>query len=208
MPGNPTRWSPATWVEWAFGVLRGIGVPQPNQTQVMYLISWALREGTISAYNPLATTYTGFGAYHQPGYYISWYPTMGDGINAVVATLRNGRYNGIIRMFQRQTWSAMPASEFLTWSGHGYSTIAGNLNEADAVVRQGWPAAGSFPPSPAPGTLPPPVGGGHPPRPTAPHKPVASVTSAWNDLMKTLAHDWLRSTQIITTIARRYDSIR
>jgi murein DD-endopeptidase MepM/ murein hydrolase activator NlpD len=93
MAGNPVN-------QWATGVLQGLGI-QPSRGALQALEGWARAEGghthNGARYNFLNTTQPmpGAGNTGSQGD-IKVYKSLGQGVQATVKTLQNGRYDGII----------------------------------------------------------------------------------------------------------------
>jgi hypothetical protein len=93
MAGNPVN-------QWATGVLQGLGI-QPSRGALQALEGWARAEGghthNGARYNFLNTTQPmpGAGNTGTQGD-IKVYKSLGQGVQATVKTLQNGRYDGII----------------------------------------------------------------------------------------------------------------
>lgn len=118
----------------AQAVLAGIGAPI-NQSNIQYIQAQAAAENTYAKNNPLATTqpYNGSTLFNNlgNGQGVQNYKTFGDGVSATVATLTNGRYNGIVSDLQKGTFSpaqiaSRNTSELAVW-GTGASAVVGNI---------------------------------------------------------------------------------
>jgi len=74
---------------WAVSLLRTLGAPVCGRNLVS-LVAWQSAENTTASWNPLATTLSAAGAQNFNGVGVKNYPSMLDGIDATVATLRDG----------------------------------------------------------------------------------------------------------------------
>jgi hypothetical protein len=83
-------------VSFLIDVLKGIGIPNPNQFQIQFMKAWRQHEGGKAAWNPLNTTLNATNA--QPYNYVSVknYPDRQTGLKATIDTLKNRRYSNII----------------------------------------------------------------------------------------------------------------
>src|SRR6266516_256594 len=86
---------------WANALLNRLGIP-PNRGNVRALVGWAQAEGghwkNQARFNPLNTTQPEPGAGNTGSQgNIKAYKDWQQGLNATVATLRNGRYGGILQ---------------------------------------------------------------------------------------------------------------
>jgi hypothetical protein len=77
-------------------VLKGLGIPNPNQYQIQFMKSWRQHEGGKAAFNPLNTTLKTTNS--QPYNYVPVrnYPDRQTGLNATIDTLKNGKYTNVI----------------------------------------------------------------------------------------------------------------
>jgi hypothetical protein len=74
---------------WAATLLRTLGAPVCGRNLVS-LVAWQSAENTTASWNPLATTLPAPGAQSFNRVGVKNYPSMRDGIDATVATLRDG----------------------------------------------------------------------------------------------------------------------
>jgi hypothetical protein len=98
--GNYFRGSVASTVkettDFLTDVLKGLGIPNPNQNQIQFMKSWRQHEGGKASWNPLNTTLNSPNS--QPYNYVSVknFPDRQTGLNATINTLKNGRYTNVI----------------------------------------------------------------------------------------------------------------
>jgi hypothetical protein len=86
----PTTATPAvTRGDWAVTLLRSLGAPVCGNNLVA-LVAWQSAENTDASWNPLATTLPAAGARNFNGIGVKNYPSLLDGIDATIATLRDG----------------------------------------------------------------------------------------------------------------------
>jgi hypothetical protein len=90
---------------WAVSLLKALHLPITNQN-VADITYWETREGggfgNIAANNPLNTKRSGFGGVWVANKASKAYPTPKLGLEATVATLKNGLYNNIINVLKNQ----------------------------------------------------------------------------------------------------------
>lgn len=124
-------------------ILKGLGGPSSAANESS-LANWFKREEPTfpppCQYNPMATTENEPGAttFNSAGVknYLSW----NQGIDATVKTLDNGRYPAIVAALQKgiglSGGTGAVASELLTWSGGGYSSVGsgGDIKRAGAYI--------------------------------------------------------------------------
>ncbi len=87
-------------VGWARDFLTKLGMPITSEN-VKAITAWEQAEGTKAAFNPLATTqsgYTGETRFNSVG--VKNYAAYADGIDANVQALTNGRYANILAALQ------------------------------------------------------------------------------------------------------------
>lgn len=92
---------------WTYGqsqyisaLLHGIGAPN-TQADRMALAAWQRAEGGSARYNPFNTTQgaPGAGSYNSVG--VRNYTSYGQGLQATIATLKNGHYGGVLQALRR-----------------------------------------------------------------------------------------------------------
>jgi hypothetical protein len=106
-------------------VLRGIGAPV-TAGNIAFLNAWINREGGGGANNPLNTTLNMPGATSFNSVNVRNYPNMATGVTATIKTLQNGRYADVVGALKAGTASTTAHYAGLgTWSGNGYSNLAG-----------------------------------------------------------------------------------
>jgi len=121
----PTTLAPNSLAWWAQNVLKGIGSPI-TQANVNFLLSWAHREGGGGDFNPLNTTQKLSGSSSFNGVGVQNYTSMAQGVQGTVKTLLNGRYGDLLAAFKTGKISTTSNFKGLsTWSGSGYSSLAG-----------------------------------------------------------------------------------
>ncbi len=76
-------------------ILKRIGAPISNNN-MLYLYAWRQAEGGHALYNPFNTTQKAPSATNYNSVGVKNYTSLEQGLNATVATLQNGRYDGII----------------------------------------------------------------------------------------------------------------
>ena len=85
--------------------------------------------GIVGANNPINVSEPGYGGIaiqnEGGGYYLYSYPTVQDGIEAIVAYLNRPNYVGILAALKAGVGLSSPslASEFSVYSGGGYTTV-------------------------------------------------------------------------------------
>ena len=119
---------------WSQAILRAFGDPLTS-ANIVSMGYWMQNEaghppyGIVGANNPINVSEPGYGGTpiqnEGGGYYLYSYPTVGDGINAIVAYLNRPNYVGILAALKAGVGLSSPslASEFLVYSGNGYSTV-------------------------------------------------------------------------------------
>src|SRR6266566_1191088 len=119
---------------WSEAILRAFGDPltTANIVSVGY---WMENEGghppygIVGANNPINVSEPGYDGTpiqnEGGGYFLYSYPTVTDGIHAIVAYLNRPNYVGILAALKAGLGLSSPslASEFLVYSGNGYSTV-------------------------------------------------------------------------------------
>ena len=81
--------------EWCASLLNALGNPNPSQTTLNFVIGWSASETLADSgaiYNLLNTTEPWSGATNFNSVGVRNYTSWQDGINATIATLRNGYY--------------------------------------------------------------------------------------------------------------------
>jgi hypothetical protein len=112
---------------WISSFLSALGAPAsvPNTSSLTDWISHESVFGSGATNNPLNTTESGFGStstFNSVG--VRNYPTEQDGINATVATLKNGLYPDILALLHSGAGLKSGASAGLSkWSGGGYTSV-------------------------------------------------------------------------------------
>lgn len=139
---------------WQKLVLQGVGAPSTPEN-IKYINAWAQAEGGSAANNPFNTTEPGYhttGSYNSVG--VKNYATPMDGINATIATLKNGRYGAILGALSKGNSAMADAQAEATtpWGtgaliekvlGGPVSSTAGNVDPSDlkGVTTSGLGAA-------------------------------------------------------------------
>lgn len=102
-------------------LLKDLGAPV-TQENMKFLAAWAQAEGGHAAYNPFNTTekWAGATSYNSVG--VRNYSSMQDGLQATLATLKNGRYDGILSALKSGT-SAMSAAQAVAASPWGTGAL-------------------------------------------------------------------------------------
>jgi hypothetical protein len=122
---------------WSEAILTALGAPltNANLTSIGY---WMQNEagsppsGIVGENNPINVSeagYNGWGIQDEgQGYSLMSYPTVADGLAAIVAYLNNGSYGQIVSDLQAGVGlsGSDVASELAVYSGNGYSTIPDN----------------------------------------------------------------------------------
>ena len=81
----------------AKGILSGIGA-QATPSNMSFMLAWMQAEGVNpSYYNPMGTKMPGYGGSPVTSAGVYGYPSPAAGINALVATLTNGKYNDLVQ---------------------------------------------------------------------------------------------------------------
>jgi len=101
------------------GILSGIGAPVTPEN-MKFLYAWRKAESTKARNNPFATTKKGFNgkSVSSSSAGVKNYRTPQDGIDATVATLKNGHYNCIVDGLKNNIGAANIAkcgSDLKTW---------------------------------------------------------------------------------------------
>jgi hypothetical protein len=81
-------------------LLRELACPRSRKNMIA-LVAWMEGEGSKARYNPLATTHTWPGATNFNSAGVKHYPTLAAGIQATIATLKNGHYQPILAALKR-----------------------------------------------------------------------------------------------------------
>jgi hypothetical protein len=81
-------------------VLKGIGIPKPNSSQIAFMRSWRQHEGGSATFNPFNTTLKKPGS--KPfntnnGFPVQNYPDRATGLSATLNTLLNKKYSEVIK---------------------------------------------------------------------------------------------------------------
>lgn len=127
--------------------------------KVLGIVAWGLAEGSDALNNPLDTTEPAPGAtnYNQDG--VKNYPSLQVGLEAVYATLHNGRYAPILACLADPSGSsamALAAAVGRTPWGTGNFSAAVERVRADPPLYYAQEVAGSGS-TPAPAPVPPPA---------------------------------------------------
>jgi hypothetical protein len=119
---------------WSEAILRAFGDPLTT-ANIVSMGYWMQNEaghppyGIVGADNPINVSEPGYGGTpiqnEGGGYHLYSYPTVTDGIHAIVAYLKRPNYVGILAALKAGVGLSSPslASEFLVYSGNGYSTV-------------------------------------------------------------------------------------
>ena len=119
---------------WSEAILTAIGAPLTS-ANIVSIGYWMQNEagsppsGIVGANNPINVSEPGYGGtqiqYEAPGYYLMSYPTVQDGVSAIVAYLNSGSYPQILSDLQQGAGLSDPSlgGELQEYSGGGYSTI-------------------------------------------------------------------------------------
>lgn len=145
-PANMTKYT------WAVALLQSLGSPTTSNN-IEFLISWANAEGgnwgNTAYFNPLNTTEPGYGGTDMNSVGVKAYPSWQQGIAATVAVMRNGLYNGILRLLQtghsdvQQMADAVSSSEWGTGSFSGASAGTQSAYTGAQIVPEGPSGSGS-----------------------------------------------------------------
>ena len=119
---------------WSEAILRAFGDPLTT-ANIVSLGYWMQNEaghppyGMVGANNPINVSQPGYGGTpiqnEGGGYFLYSYPTVKDGIDAIVAYLHRPNYAGIVAALKAGAGLSSPslASEILVYSGNHYSTV-------------------------------------------------------------------------------------
>jgi hypothetical protein len=119
---------------WSEAILRGFGDPLTT-ANIVSMGYWMQNEaghppyGIVGANNPINVSEPGYGGTpiqdEGGGYYLYSYPTVEDGIEAIVAYLNRPNYVGILAALKAGVGLSSPslASEFYVYSGGGYTSV-------------------------------------------------------------------------------------
>jgi len=119
---------------WSEAILTALGDPLTS-ANIVSIGYWMQNEagsppsGIVGANNPINVSEPGYGGtqiqYEAPGYYLMSYPTVQDGVSAIVAYLNSGSYPQILSDLQQGAGLSDPSlgGELQEYSGGGYSTI-------------------------------------------------------------------------------------
>lgn len=133
--GKPATSTTATTGDFIDAVLHAIGAPI-TATNRMLLLAWTQAEGTKAKFNPLATTQPAVGASNFNSVGVKDYASFQSGVQATAATLKNGRYPGILSSLRAGNVSPNDivnryAREFDTW-GTGAGAVSSRLHSLQA----------------------------------------------------------------------------
>lgn len=96
----PAGGGPYTPTSWAHALLAKFGYPE-SADNVAAIVAWERAEGghwhNTATYNPLNTTQEEPGSHAMNSVGVQAYTSWDQGLAATVTTLRNGRYEGILR---------------------------------------------------------------------------------------------------------------
>jgi hypothetical protein len=119
---------------WSEAILRAFGDPLTT-ANIVSMGYWMQNEaghppyGMVGANNPINVSQPGYGGTpiqnEGGGYFLYSYPTVKDGIDAIVAYLHRPNYAGIVAALKAGAGLSSPslASEILVYSGNHYSTV-------------------------------------------------------------------------------------
>jgi hypothetical protein len=152
-PRGPSS-STYTYADYANAVLQREGWPV-TQSNVQWLVDLMTREGSSAANNPMDSTKTTSDSWALPGNTanVQQYPTFDEGVNAALATIKNGNYPNIIAALQSGdalSWdrSGRLARDLHTWSAgpnapmsKGYTSVAGENGDGTKQVAGNATAA-------------------------------------------------------------------
>jgi hypothetical protein len=126
-PGNlPPAKGPYTQVTWAQALLVRLGAPVTTANLVA-ITAWEMAEGghwyNTAYYNPLNTTMSEPGATSMNSVGVKAYVSWEQGFVATIATLRNGRYGGILAALARgnDAQAVVDAVAASPWGTHSIS---------------------------------------------------------------------------------------
>ena len=124
----------ANELAWSEAILRAFGDPLTS-ANIVSMGYWMQNEaghppyGIVGANNPINVSEPGYGGTpiqnEGGGYFLYSYPTVKNGIEAIVAYLNRPNYVGILAALKEGIGLSSPslASEFSVYSGNGYSTV-------------------------------------------------------------------------------------
>ena len=119
---------------WSQAILRAFNAPLTS-ANIVSLGYWMQNEagappyGIVGANNPINVSQPGYGGTpiqdEGGGYHLYSYPTVKDGIDAIVTYLKRPNYAGIVAALKAGSGLSSPslAPEILVYSGNHYSTI-------------------------------------------------------------------------------------
>jgi hypothetical protein len=119
---------------WSQAILRAFGAPLTS-ANIVSMGYWMQNEagkppyGIVGANNPINVSQPGYGGTpiqnEGGGYYLYSYPTVKDGIDAIVAYLHRPNYAGIVAALKAGIGLSSPslAAEIMVYSGNHYSAI-------------------------------------------------------------------------------------
>ena len=119
---------------WSDAILRAFGDPLTS-ANIVSMGYWMQNEaghppyGIVGANNPINVSEPGYGGTpiqnEGGGYFLYSYPTVKNGIEAIVAYLNRPNYVGILAALKEGIGLSSPslASEFSVYSGSGYTTV-------------------------------------------------------------------------------------
>lgn len=77
-------------------VLKGIGIPSPNASQIKFMKAWRQHEDGKAAWNPLNTTQKKPNSTKYNSVPVRNYADRQSGLEATIETIKNGKYNNVI----------------------------------------------------------------------------------------------------------------
>jgi len=118
-------------------ILRGIGAPV-TQKNLRVLDAWQRAEGSTSSWNPFNSTQSSHVAgetnYNSVG--VKNYPSEMAGVNATIATLKNGYYNPMIAALKNDNPEAFIAAVVASpWDG-GYGGRGSGKTYKNSSINQ------------------------------------------------------------------------
>lgn len=130
---------------WSQAILNALGAPLTS-ANVVSIGYWMQNEagkppyGIVGANNPINVSEPGYGGtriqYEAPGYYLMSYPSVQQGVQAIVAYLNNGSYPRIVNDLKQGAGlmndSAL-ASELNEYSGGGYNSIPDSWGQSQGT---------------------------------------------------------------------------
>jgi hypothetical protein len=124
----------ANQLAWSEAILRALGDPL-TAANIVSMGYWMQNEagsppyGIVGANNPINVSQPGYGGTpiqnEGSGYFLYSYPTVKDGVGAIVAYLHRPNYAGIVAALKKGVGLSSPslASEFSVYSGSHYTSV-------------------------------------------------------------------------------------